>query len=93
MGYSNPKTFGGAKMKSKSKWAVIIATAIIVSLVFASMPSMACFGQTTSCEGESVYQGDGGGTDYWYDDLIPPAHYVDPGMETEWIIGSLIFGG
>jgi hypothetical protein len=47
---------------------------------------MACFGQTTSCEGESVYQGDGGATDYWYDDLIPPAHYIDPGMETNWTI-------
>ncbi len=79
-------------MKYKSKWAIIIASALIVSLVMVSSPVAACFNQTTSCEGESVYQGDGGSTDYWRADLYPPEHYLNSGEFTEWIINVDIAG-
>lgn len=73
-------------MKKKSKWAILVAGVIIVSLAVISYPVTACFSQTTSCEGQSVYQGDGGATNYWYDDLYPSEHIVDPGASTDWTI-------
>jgi hypothetical protein len=73
-------------MKNKVKWAILIVGVLLVSLVLVSTSVIACFYQTTRCEGESCYQGDGGSTDYWFNDLIPPAHYVDPGVETQWVI-------
>ncbi len=78
-------------MKEKSKWAILIALIIIVSFAMVSSNVVACFGHTTECEGESVYQGDGGATDYWYADLYPPDHYVDAGMSTDWKIH--VYGG
>lgn len=80
-------------MKDKGMWAMLIAPAIIVSLVLVSSPVIACFGQTTSCEGDSCYQGDGGATDYWYNDLYPPEHEVNPGETTTWIINVQGGGG
>lgn len=73
-------------MKNKGKWAILIVGLLLVSIALVSSPAIACYYQTTTCEGESCYQGDGGATDYWFDDLIPPAHEVDPGVSTEWII-------
>jgi hypothetical protein len=83
---------GGTEMKGKGKWAILIAMTIIVSLVIVGTPVAACFGQTTSCEGDSVYQGDGGATDYWYDDLYPPNHEIVAGGSYEWTINVRIVG-
>jgi hypothetical protein len=80
-------------MKYKGQWAILIAFAMIVSITIISIPVISCFSQTTSCEGESVYQGDGGATDYWYDDLYPPAHIINPGESTEWLINVRGGGG
>jgi hypothetical protein len=80
-------------MKNKGKWAILIVGVLLVSLVLVSNSVVACFYQTTTCEGEDVYQGDGGATEYWFWDLYPPAHYIDPGMETEWIITVAGGGG
>ncbi len=79
-------------MKGKGKWAIFIAMAIIVSLVMVSTPVAACFRQTTTCEGETVIQGDGGATDYWYDDLYPPDHPITAGDTETWIINVNIAG-
>jgi hypothetical protein len=80
-------------MKDKRMWAIFIALTIVVSIVMLSNPVTACFTQITSCEGESVTQGDGGATDYWYDDLYPPEHLIDKGQSTEWIINVRGGGG
>lgn len=79
-------------MKNRGKWAILIASAIIVSMVMISSPVAACFKQTTSCEGDSVVQGDGGATDYWYADLYPPDHLINAGETTSWIINVNIIG-
>lgn len=73
-------------MENKRTWAIFVSSALFVSLLLVNYPVTACFGHTTSCEGVSVYQGDGGSTTYWYDDLFPPKHNVTPGTGTEWII-------
>lgn len=62
-------------------------------MIAASGLVSACFSQTTSCEGTSVSQGDGGATDYWYDDLYPPPHTVHLNEGTEWIINVRGGGG
>jgi hypothetical protein len=71
---------------ARTKWAILLALVIMVSMVNISSPVTACWTQITSCEDDSVQQGDGGATNYWYDDLYPPNHYLDPGTSTEWII-------
>jgi hypothetical protein len=78
-------------MIKRGKWAFLIALAIIVSMGMISTPVAACFGHYTECEGQQVYQGDGGATDYWYDDLYPSQHGTTPGTPTEWIIH--VWGG
>jgi hypothetical protein len=80
-------------MKSKGMWAILIASTLFVSILLTSYPATACYGQTTSCEGESVYQGDGGSTDYWYADLYPPTHEMDKGYGTDWLINVQGGGG
>ncbi len=78
-------------MKSYSQKTIIFTCVLLLSLISATIPATACFSQTTSCEGQSVSQGDGGSTDYWYDDLVPPPHSVHLGEGTEWIIN--VHGG
>ncbi len=78
-------------MRGKSKWAILILSAIVVSLVMVSSPVVGCWSQYTECEGETVHQGNGGATDYWYDDLYPPEHQIGAGETTEWIIN--VHGG
>ena len=80
-------------MKKRGKWAIVVASALFVSLLLMNYPVTACFGHTTSCEGVSVYQGDGGSTDYWYADLYPPAHNVTPGTGTSYFPSLFIFTG
>ena len=36
-------------MKNRGKWAILIASAIIVSMVMVSTPVAACFSHTTTC--------------------------------------------
>lgn len=80
-------------MKTKGKWAIFVASALLVSMLMVIYPVAACFGQTTSCEGQSVYQGDGGSTDIWEADLYPPVHEINKGEGTEWIINVQGGGG
>ncbi len=64
----------------------VVALMLLLSLIGASSFVSACFSQTTSCEGTSCSQGDGGAQDEWKDDLYPPPHAVHLMEGTEWII-------
>ncbi|UCE39395.1 MAG: hypothetical protein JSW00_09290 [Thermoplasmata archaeon] len=80
-------------MKHKSMWAILIVTGLLVSIAIVSFPAAACFTQYTKCDGREVRQGDGGGTDYWYNHLYPDKRDVDPGLSVEWIINIRGGGG
>jgi hypothetical protein len=71
--------------------SIILTCIILISLLGASNLVVACFSQTTTCEGQSVSQGDGGATDYWYDNLYPPPHMVHLMEGSEWLIN--VHGG
>lgn len=87
----NKKEQGSGSLRFYGRKTTILACVLLISLIGTSSIVSACFSQTTLCEGTSVSQGDGGATDYWYDNLYPPPHTVHLLEGTEWIIN--VHGG